>query len=204
MKKMIIAALAVLSMSLLLIACEKTEYPTFEEKGMEIIGIMEDMINSEEYIEALGIRDEDVLGIIESAAEGDYSEAEHIYSLKFDNPADALIDNFDDLPRSLKKVVNDKAYGAYISALNAASGSIPLVAASMATASTAFATDGESAVYLYTFEDGYPIAITYVVNDEGICSAAGTFLFRTDDLDFSSAKKLEDSLDYDAKVEKIK
>ena len=186
-------------------ACEKTEYPTFEEKGMELVDIIEEMINSEEYLEVYGVRDEDVLGLIKDAAEGDYSEAEHIYELKFDNLADDMVDNYNKLPRSLKDMMKNRAYGAYISSLNSVVGSTPLVAASMTTASSVFATDkDENTIYIYTFEEGFPIAVTFVVNDEGICSASGTFLFGADNYDFSSAKKLEKSLDDDVKVEKIK
>ena len=186
-------------------ACGKKKYATFEEKGMEIVGVIEDIINSEEYLEVYGIRDEAVLELIEDTAEGDYSEAEHIYELKFDDLVNDMVDNYNKLPRSLKEMMKDRAYGAYISSLNSMVGSIPLVAASMTTASSVFATaQEENTIYIYTFEEGYPIAVTFVVNDEGICSASGTFLFGADELDFSSAKKLEKSLDGDVEVKKIK
>ena len=204
MKKFALVLL-ILCAILVFSACEKTEYPTFEEKGMEIVGVIEDIINSEEYLEVYGIRDEDVLGLIKDAAEGDYSEAEHIYELKFDNLADDMVDNYNKLPRSLKDMMKNRAYGAYISSLNSVVGSTPLVAASMTTASSVFATDQEeNTIYIYTFEEGFPIAVTFVVNDEGICSASGTFLFGADELDFSSEKNLEKSLDGDVEVEKIK
>ena len=77
MKKFSVVLL-ILCAILVFSACEKTEYPTFEEKGMELVGIIEEMINSEEYLEVYGIHYEDVLGLIKDAAEGDYSEAEHI------------------------------------------------------------------------------------------------------------------------------
>ena len=204
MKKFALVLL-ILCAILVFSACEKTEYPTFEEKGMEIVGVNEDIINTEEYLEVYGIRDEDVLGLIKDAAEGDYSEAEHIYELKFDNLADDMVDNYNKLPRSLKDMMKNRAYGAYISSLNSVVGSTPLVAASMTTASSVFATDQEeNTIYIYTFEEGFPIAVTFVVNDEGICSASGTFLFGADELDFSSEKNLEKSLDGDVEVEKIK
>jgi len=204
MKKFSVVLL-ILCAILVFSACEKTEYPTFEEKGMELVDIMEDMINTEEYLEIYGIRDEEVLELIENAAEGDYSEAEHVYELKFYDLADDMIDNYNKLPHSLKEMMKNRAYGSYISQLNTATGSIPLVAASMTTASTVFLTDEtENTIYIYTFEEGYPIAVAFAVNDEGICSASGTFLFGADNYDFSSQKNLEESLDGNVEVKKIK
>ena len=204
MKKFSVVSL-ILCAILVFSACRKENYPTFEEKGMEIIGIMEDMINSEEYLEIYGIRDEEVLELIENAAEGDYSEAEHVYELKFDNLVDDMVDNYNELPRSLKEMMKNRAYGAYISSLNSVVGSTPLVAASMTTASSVFATDkDENTIYIYTFEEGLPIAVAFVVNDEGICSASGTFLFAASDLDFTSDESMEDFFGDDIKLEKVK
>jgi len=205
MKKIFSFALAALSIAFLLIACEKTEYPTFEEKGLEIIGIMEDMINSEKYLEIYGVRDE-ALEIIESTAEGDYSEAEHIYEVKLQNFYGDLIDDYDELPKSLRKVAEGELGSTFVSRLNVTAGIGYMTAAYSITAEVLFNTDVEdSTVYIYTFEDGVPIAVSFSVNDEGICSAYGMFLFTYNDLDLSSARTLEKSLDfYDCDVEKIK
>ena len=203
--KKIALIMAVLCAILVLSSCEKTEYPTFEEKGMEIIGIMEDMINSEKYLEIYGMSD-DVVDIVNFAAEGDYSESEHIYEIKIsDDIEDVLGVELDCLPKSIKKIMKAKLPATFISSLNSTAGSSSIAAAAMTTASTTFLTDEtESTLYIYTFEDGTPIAVAYAVNDEGICSASGTFLFVTDDYDFSSAKNLEKSLGGDVEVEKIK
>ena len=203
--KKIALIMAVLCAILVLSSCEKTEYPTFEEKGMEIIGIMEDMINSEKYLEIYGMSD-DVVDIVNFAAEGDYSEAEHIYEIKIsDDIEDVLGVELDGLPKSIKKIMKAKLPATFISSLNSRTGSSSIAASAMTTASITFLTDEtESTLYIYTFEDGTPIAVAYAVNDEGICSASGTFLFVTDDYDFSSAKNLEKSLGGDVEVEKIK
>ena len=203
--KKIALIMAVLCAILVLSSCEKTEYPTFEEKGMEIIGIMEDMINSEKYLEIYGMSD-DVVDIVNFAAEGDYSEAEHIYEIKIsDDIEDVLGVELDGLPKSIKKIMKAKLPATFISSLNSITGSSSIAASAMTTASITFLTDEtESTLYIYTFEDGTPIAVAYAVNDEGICSASGTFLFVTDDYDFSSAKNLEKSLGGDVEVEKIK
>ena len=205
MKKFALVLL-ILCAILVFSACEKTEYPTFEEKGMEIVGVIEEMINSEEYLEIYSIQVDDVMSYINSAAEGDYSEAEHIYELKFDDDiADMLNVELDGLPKSLKEMMKAKLPAAFISLMNNRVGSAAIAAASMTTASTMFLTDETgNAIYIYTFEEGYPIAVTFAVNDEGICSASGTFLFGADELDFSSAKKLEKSLGGEVEVKKIK
>ncbi len=204
MKKFTLVLL-ILCAVLVFSACEKTEYPTFEEKGMEIIGIIEDMINSEKYLEIYGMSD-DVVDIVDSAAEGDYSEAEHIYEIKIsDDIEDVLGVELDGLPKSIKKIMKAKLPATFISLLNSRTGSSSIAAAAMTTASTTFLTDEtESTLFIYTFEDGTPIAVAYAVNDEGICSASGTFLFGADDYDFSSAKNLEDSLGVEVDVKKIK
>ena len=79
MKKLLIACLTVV---ILLTSCGVTEseLPSLEVRGMQIVSMLEEIAESEDYL-SIYSSDEELLNIIHTFAEGDHSDPKTIYRL---------------------------------------------------------------------------------------------------------------------------
>lgn len=157
--------------------------------GEDVISMMVEMIENEEYREIYDLSEE-YDEEISKLCEGDYSELEQVYELII--PVEQLIDKSldeDDLSEDLYQYVCSSAFISFASRVNQASGVKAMVASSTFSAQKCFASKkmDESTIYLYVFEDGYPIAVTFVDSGEDAFRGVGYFIlndeFDTDDED---------------------
>ena len=176
------------------------------DHGMDVVELIEEAINSEEYVMVYSAS-EQIARVIDGVAGGDFSEPEAVYSITIDE--DDLLDmadvDLDDMSDSLQNVMKSKMAGALSNMLNARAGAESLAASSIIGMGKTFVYEEEieNQIYLYIFEDAKPIMVSFVAGEDGAVSAGGTIIF-TDDFECDSADDLEDVLsDYDADVEEI-
>ena len=157
--------------------------------GEDVISIMVEMIDNEDYREIYDLSEE-YDEEISKLCEGDYSHIEQVYELII--PVEQLMNKSldeDDVSEDLYQYVCSSALTSFASRINQASGVKAMAVASMFSTQKSFASKkmDESTVYLYVFEDGYPIAVTFADGGEDAFRAIGYFIlneeFDTDDED---------------------
>ncbi|MBR6664091.1 MAG: hypothetical protein IKL22_00050 [Lachnospiraceae bacterium] len=197
---------AVLLLTLIFALTSCGEKKRLVDHGMEVVELIEEAINSKEYV-MIYSASEQITRVIEEVAEGDFSELEAVYSIRIDE--DDLLEmadvDLDDMPESLQKVMKSKMAGSVANMINARSGAEKLATSSIISMGKTFAfkEEVENQIYLYIFEDAKPIMVSFVAGEDKTVSAGGTVIF-VDDFECDSADDVEDLLrEYDADVEEV-
>lgn len=169
------------------------------ENGMNIINTMVEMAGSDIYISLIGFSGENkIQEIIDEVAQGSYSQPKSVYQIKF---TDSVVDNFayyllgeeftdyDKISDTIKEQIEKKAVNSFATMINAAQGTNVLAASSVIQAGECFVCKGmgEKRAYLYLFEKGYPVVVSYSPGKDGAVSANGVFLF--DDISLEDLEK---------------
>ncbi len=178
------AWLLALAALFLLGACSKkqTEQVSLYDQGMAIVGLMEEIVGNEAY-GAMMTGSQEIAELAGQLAAGDYTKPSAVYELAFPPMKDMMArygetDMLDGLSDDLQQYLNDRLQSALITQFNALGGTEVLAATSVYTVGRTFVSEEleENKVYIYTFSDGYPIAVTFVAGEEHSVSASGSFL----------------------------
>lgn len=174
-----------------------SETASLYSEGLEIVQIMSEMVQSESYI-TLYTGNSSVQSIIQSLANGDYSSPKAVYAISIPEKSleemaeMAELDIPDNASEKFRGFVLQRMFGALMTRVNAMSGVENLAAASICTASKTFVdenVDG-NVIYLYTYDNALPIAVTFMVGDNKSVSANGVFVMY-DKLSLDSAEEIE-------------
>lgn len=209
MKKISIVIFAFL-LTIAMTACGKSHNSYSKESlfdlGIEVTKTMQEMVYSEEYISlysAVEFKDE----IVKFQAK-DYDSPIAVYSVEIPNTKDVLsklgsenIDDYDKLSDNLKEQLDHRvSFGAIISSINAQSGAKTMAMCSLLTAAK-YDKDMEldkSIAYLYVFEKGTPIVVTFTRSGY----ANGQFLLLSDSKSYEDISEIFSN--YSCKIDKIK
>ena len=202
----IFAFLLVLAMT----ACGKSHNSYNDEAlfdlGIEVTKTMQEMTYSDEYISLYAtIEFEDEIVKFQAT---DYDSPIAVYSVEIPNAKDVLsklgsenIDDYDKLSDNLKEQLDHRvSLSSIISSINAQSGTNTMALCSLLTA-TKYDKDVEldkSIAYLYVFEEGIPIAVTFTKSGY----ANGQFLLLNDSNSYEDISEIFNR--YSCKVDKIK
>ena len=160
------------------------------ECGEEVISLMAEMIDNENYGALYNLPaayDE----TISNLRDGNYSKSSAVYELSI--PEDELFESIDttidkeSFSEDLYKHVCSSAYVSFASRINQKSGVEAMSVSSAFSAQKSFVNKEMDAnkVYLYVFENGCPVLMTFVSGEEGAFRAVGYFIindtFVTDD-----------------------
>lgn len=192
-----------LSMALILGGCAGQKAPaepsqpepspvkSLYDQGQELVTLMGEMAGSSQYLR-LYTENEEMLSLASEAGSGDLSEPKAVYRVRI--PETALtgilelvgLTGLSDLPKDLRESVKARAFSSIPTQLNALGGANVLAAASICTASKTFVSSetAEPVIYLYTYQNAVPAAVTFLPGEEGAVSATGIFIlydqFRAD------------------------
>ena len=168
--------------AVLLSSCGVTEseLPSLEVRGMQIVSMLEEIAESEEYL-SIYSADPELLNIIATFAEGDHSDPKTIYRLTLSEENVKSLcgtDVLTSLSPKLQDFLEGRVQASIINIANARGGSTALAATSICTAGRTFVSDEISSdtIYLYTFEDAVPVAVSFTVGESSTVTATGTFL----------------------------
>lgn len=203
MKKIIRYLAAILCLTMLLpmgaaLAAEEPEEKSLYAQGLEIIALMVEMAQSEEIIGAY-TANEEVQSAAQSIAESDFSQPKAVYSIaSLEQCLSELTDllPLGDISEELREVITKRAIGSIMSMLNGMGGVDMILVASVCTVSKAFVnTDAaEDIIYIYTFENAVPVAVTFITGEDGAVYATGTFILN-EDFTCGSVQELEDAFE---------
>ena len=188
MKIKILTALLVCVLLIGTLTSCKSRLPLYK-RGEEVIELMEEMVRSESYAEmySLGQGYEDILTKVR---EGNYSTISSVYEISL--PDDLHLYNKidkDSLPGKLYDYVTASSYSSFATLVNQQTRVQSVVVAAAFSVSMTFVNKKatESKVYLYVFDDGYPIVVSFIAGEESSFRAVGNFIlneqFMTDEAD---------------------
>jgi len=179
--KRLLCLFAAFCLAVGLTACGSTAESDLLDTGREMVAVMKEMLGSEAYAAMLGAT---TLGDLQEQVDThDYDSPVAVYRI---DPPDAetlltyvggtdATEHWGDLSDTLKEQLKNRlSFSNIISVLNGRAGSKQVAFASLylATKQDASLKVERSVVYLFTFEEGTPIAVTF---NEG--SVSGQFLF---------------------------
>ncbi|MDE7218494.1 MAG: hypothetical protein K2O45_02570 [Oscillospiraceae bacterium] len=149
------------------------------EQGLELVSLLEEMANNEVYITSLAA-DTNIYSILRQAGQGDFSQPEAVYRITVS--ADAVLNlaemDLSGMSASLQENLKSRANTAIFSQINSLGGVETLAAASVCTAQKVFVSQEleEDEIYLYTYEDAVPVAVSFTPGEDGAVSATGMFV----------------------------
>lgn len=204
MKKSIRIAVATIILVSVLSLCAcgnnkvKPETKSLYAQGLEVVQLMTEMTQTQEYIDIAA--PDNLKSIIQELADGDYSTPKAVYSIKAsekDLATIAEIKNFDNISDNLKPLILSKICGSFIARVNSMGGVEDVAVAGLCTAGKTFVNEDATGniIYLYTYDNAVPVAVTFVTGDDNSVSANGTFVMY-DEFTCDSADEIKDFFDY--------
>lgn len=194
MKKLVALVLVCIMVVLSLSACNPTgsnptestpveggaETKSLYVQGLDVVRRMHEITKNEEYLNIL-TGDNEINTIIKGISTGDYSTPKAVFAISIsdaDLVAMAELDRVENASDELKTLMLNRVFTALITQINSISGVKELAASSVCTAGKAFVNENATGrvIYLYTYENARPVAVTFVAGEDNIVSASGVFI----------------------------
>lgn len=182
--KIVWILVAVLVLGGSLFACgnnkNNAEAKSLYTQGLEVIQLMSEMTQSEEYIN-LYTENDGIKGIVQNIRSGDYTTPKAVYAVSItdENLAKiAELSNLGGVSEGLKSFLTQRIFSSLMVQINSMSGVENLATASVCTIGKTFVNEDvdENVIYLYTYDNAFPVAVTFTVGEGHAVSASGTFI----------------------------
>ena len=167
-----------------LYACGKemkeAEEKSLYDQGLDVIGIMGEMTQSDEYVSIVTGNGE-LQAMIRDIGAGNHDTPQKVYSISVSKDSlSALIGlgSLDEISQEFRGFLDQRMVGSLMSIINARGGAEVLAAVNACAVQKTFVnTDAEEPViYLYTFADAVPAAVTFTVGEDHSVAANGIFI----------------------------
>lgn len=190
MKKSMKKVLKILSAAMILVlvlglsACKNNESnvetKSLYTQGLEVIQLMFEMTQSEEYIDLCGGSSE-IKSVVQNISTGDYTTPKAVYAISISDEnlaAIAELNKMDNSSKGLKSFLMQRILGSIMTRINGMGGVDNIAAASICTGGKTFVCENvnENVIYLYTYDNAVPVAVTFTVGEEHAISASGVFV----------------------------
>lgn len=176
----VIALIMVLSLSAFNSIKSNVETKSLYAQGLEVVQIMSEMTQTEEYVD-IHTGNSEVKTVIQNISTGDYSSPKAVYAISItdDNlAAMAELNSLDSASEELKTFLMQRVLGSLMTQINGMSGVENLAASSVCTVCKTFVNENatEDVIYLYTYENALPVAVTFTIGEDQAVSASGVFV----------------------------
>lgn len=193
-----IVLVSVLSLSACGNSQSKPETKSLYAQGMEVVQLMTEIVQSEEYINATAT--DSLKPTIQELADGNYSKPKAVYSISASDKEIAKLaefNEFDNISDTLKPFISSKLCNALINIINSRGGVEDIAVAGVCSAGKTFVNENADGniIYLYTYDDAVPVAVTFITGDDNTVSANGTFVMY-DEFNCNSADEIKDFFSY--------
>lgn len=192
------AAAGILVLALCLSACGNSESNTAEKslytQGLEIVQLMYEVAQSEEYIN-IHTGNSEIKSIVQNFGAGDYSAPKAVYAISItdENLTAAVyaistgdenlaamteLTSPDNHSEALKSFLMQKIFSSVMTQINGLSGVENLIATNICTVSRSFVNENvnDNIIYLYTYDNAVPVAVTFIAGENHAVSASGVFV----------------------------
>ncbi len=205
--KKLTGILIIFCLTLMLTACNaakekndkpKTDSDMLYNKGLEMVSLLNEMAASEEYRTLYSTAELD--NIVTELTNGTYENCIAVYQV---NISDTQLQNYlklaglemDGLSDNLLSQITKRAYGGIITQLIAKQSGVNAIAVtSIVSSSSMFVYEElkEPTMYIYEYDDRYPVVVSFYPGDDGAVSAGASFflidaLKTADEATFSEA-----------------
>ncbi len=200
--KKTLALLSAVILALLSGSCAKPDNGRrpLRQHGMELVELLAQMADSTQYTEIMGADNPSFEPLVQGIAEGDYTAPAAVYELTFPSMWKLLselgeYDTLDGLPDSLKDLLDARSASLLLTQMNALTGTNALALSSLYTAEKIFVSSAleENTIYLYLFDSGYPIAVSFQCGEDHAVKATAMFLL-TDGINADSIDQMKEVL----------
>ena len=190
----IVALIMVLSLS----ACSNNESnaetKSLYAQGLEVVHLMSEMTQTEEYVD-IYTGDSEIKTIIQNISTGDYSSPKAVYAISISDDnlaAMAELDGLENASEELKTFLMNRVLGSLMTQINGMSGVEKLAASSVCIVGKTFVNENatDNVIYLYTYENALPVAVTFTVGEDQTVSASGVFVMY-DEFTYGSADEIK-------------
>lgn len=179
-----IQAIVILVLVLGLSACgnneNNAEAKSLYAQGLKIVQLMSELTQSAEYIDFYTGNNE-IKSVIQNISAGGYTTPKAVYAISIaDENLAAMteLNNPNNASDELKSFLTQKALSALMIQINSMGGVENLAAASVCTVGKTFVNENakENVIYLYTYDNAVPVAVTFLVGEDQSVSASGVFV----------------------------
>ena len=182
MKKLMAIVLALVSV-FALSGCDNksnTEPQSLYAQGLEVVQLMSEMTRAGEYIDTY-TGDSTIKNIIQNIGVGEYSVPKSVYAISIPDEnlvAMAELSELDNSSKDLKTFLMQKVLGSLMLQINGMAGVENLAASSVCTVGKTFVDENatDDVIYLYTYENALPVAVTFTIGENHAVSATGVFI----------------------------
>lgn len=209
--KKIISVLSTAVFCLVFCGCEKAdtkpdvskkEQISIYDRGLEIVQMLDEQAKDENYSKVFAGSDE-ITQLGQEIAKGDYSSPKAVYEISFDD--EQLLkfvnayEDVKDFSGNLKDMMKTRVKTSLINVINAQSGVEYVAAAGVYTANKIFVSDelNQDKIFIYMFDNTYPVSISFVKGEDNAVSANGCFIF---DKDLNSMSKEDIEKSFEDKI----
>lgn len=205
----IVASMMVLILMFSLSACGKNEgnieTKSLYTQGLEIVQLMSEMARSEECLDLFYTGNDKVKSVIQDISAGDYTTPKAVYAIsttEIESLSTFELNNLDNVSEGLKSYITQKALGSLMTQINSYGGVEILAATSICTVGKTFVNEdtNEDVIYLYTFDNAVPVAVTFIVGENNAISASGVFIMN-ERFNYGSADEIKSFFSDIIKVE---
>lgn len=182
--------------TLLLCACGNTttSEKSLYEHGLDVISLMTEITRNEQYL-SVYTASKDITDIATTISQGDFSTPKAVYALTFsDTQLENLaeIESMGNISPELKEMIKTRTISTLITQINGLAGVAQLATTSVCNAGKSFVEPSvnENSIYIYTYENATPIAVTFTIGDDHIVDATGQFIL-WDQFTCNSAEEIE-------------
>ena len=179
---------------------------SLEDRGLEVIQLMDEKLHNEEYQELMVGKSSSVYDTeaYQKLEEATYGQPDKIFRITFsDDGLEGLLETYgakdvklSSWSKELQELAKTQIKMSFMTILVARDGASKVALQSLFTTGKIFVTDEErdrQGIYLYTYQDQYPIAVTITITEDGAASANGTFVL-LDDFKAGSEEEVKESL----------
>lgn len=186
MKKLLIFILIFALSIAALVSCDEPEESvngkTARECSDNVVSLMGEMVNSDKFANLYGISYsyKDKIELLKS---GDYTKVSAVYELSVtDETFFSGFESFDETSDELAAYVRSNMLPTIATRINQRDGVSTLAVASTYTATQSFVCPElkSDTVYLYVFESGCPILVSFVIGEDGAVKVTANFIISSD------------------------
>ena len=182
-RRFLVLLLACVMVTTVFSSCVKEK--TLAEYGEEVISLMVEAVGNEDYKALYGSAPH-YAETIDGIKAGDYSKIKAIYELVITEEDILSQQGFDvdeeSMSAELYSYICSSAYTSFGSKINIKTGDTDaIIAASIFAMQKSFVSAKDvNKIYLYVFENGTPIAVTFVSGGDRVIKASGGFIINED------------------------
>ena len=159
---------------------ENAETKSLYAQGLEVVQLMSEMTQTEKYVD-IHTGNSEIKTVIQNIGTGNYSTPKAVYAISITDKnlaAMAEVDNLNNASEELKDFLMKRVLGSLMTQINGMSGVENLAASSVCTVGKTFVNENatEDVIYLYTYENAIPVAVTFTIGEDQAVSASGVFV----------------------------